>query len=126
MEEKIQYSSILQDFAKPLLYANDTNDQFVTKMKVIELIWNYCIAKEFSLPIFDKLHEAITTQNEGHPEMKQLFKQFVEIKKMNFDKFKNYIVNTELRISKDGNKTVYVESISPLHYKEIINGAIGI
>ena len=50
MKETVAYSSILQDFAEPLLFSDDTEDQFITKMKVAEVIWNYCIAKEFSCP----------------------------------------------------------------------------
>lgn len=124
MAEKVMYSNILQEFAKPLLYADDTNDVFITKMKVAELIWNYCIAKEFGMPVFDILHQAITKQNENNPEMKQVFNLFVKMKKEDFYQYKNFIVTVELRIKKEGDKTVYVESIHPNHFNNISNGAI--
>ena len=63
-------------------------------------------------------------QNENYPEMKPVFDMFVEIKKEDFNQYKNYIVTVELRISKSGDKTVYVESIHPKHFNKILNGTI--
>lgn len=126
MKEKVIYLGVLQDFAYPLLDAADTNELFITKMKVAEVIWNYCIAKEFALPVFDMLHHAISIQNENNPEMKQVFNQFVAMKKAEFNQFKNFIVKLEVRTGKAGNKTVYVESIHPKHFNKIYNGAVRI
>lgn len=126
MIQKVQYSSVLQDFATPLLNADDTTDQFITKLKIAELIWNYCIAKEFELPVFKILQKAITTQNENYPVMEQLFNQFVEMKEIDFYQYKNYIVNVEVRTGKLGNKTVYVNQFTRHILMKFIKAYLGL
>lgn len=120
MPEKVLYSSILQDFARPLLNEKDTDEIFMKKMKVVEVIWNYCIAKEFNSPVFDELDKIITRQNQIHPSMKLVFDEFVNFKKTNFKKYKNFIHKVEYRINSKGVKTLYVESVHPLYLKKQI------
>ena len=117
MPEKVLYSSILQDFARPLLNAKDTDEIFMNKIKVVEIIWNYCIAKEFKLPVFEELHKEITEQNKNYPDMKLVFDSFVEFKKNEFDKYKHFIHKVELRINPKGDKSLYVESVEPKNLK---------
>lgn len=117
MSEKILYSSILQDFARPLLNEKDTDEIFIKKMKIAELIWNYCIAKEFKLPVFDELDKIITRQNQVHHSIKQVFDEFIKYKKTDFKKYKNFIHKIEYRINSKGVKTLYVESVHPMNLK---------
>ncbi len=118
-EENIFYSSVLQDFAHPILNAKDSLEMYTTKLKIAEMIWNYCIAKEFKLPVFDILHAAITHQNKSCPEMIPAFNQFVEMKNEEYNEFKRYFVKVEVRTSKDGANTVYAETIHPLNFNKI-------
>ncbi len=117
MAEKILYSSILQDFARPLLNEKDTDEIFMKKIKIAEVIWNYCIAKEFKLSVFAELDKIITRQNQRHPSMKQVFDEFIKYKKTDFKKYKNFIHKIEYRINSNGNKTLYVESVHPMNLK---------
>ncbi|MEJ7611530.1 MAG: hypothetical protein WKF88_10175 [Ferruginibacter sp.] len=113
MNQPTVYSSILQDFAYPLLDAKDTDDIFMEKFKFTETVWNYCIAKEFRLPVFVQMQKTIKMQNKKHKNMKVMFDDFVERKETDFYQYKNFILNTELRIKADGSKTIYVESVKP-------------
>lgn len=117
MKEAIKYSSILQDFSRPLLNEKDSDEMFLKKMKVAEVIWNYCIAKEFNLSVFVELDKIITEQNQIHPSMKQVFDEFVKYKKTDFDGYKHFIHKVEYRINSKGIKTLYIESIHPKHLK---------
>ena len=120
MPENILYSDILQGFARPLLNEKDTDEIFMKKMKIAEVIWNYYIAKEFNLSVFDELDNIITTQNQIHPSLKLVFDEFVKYKKTDFKKYKNFILKVEYRINSKGIKTLYVESVHPLNLKKQI------
>jgi hypothetical protein len=119
MNNDIKYSSLLQDFAQPLINGDETPDAVLQKLKVAELIWNHCVARENQLPIFDLLDKAINESNKRHPEMKIVCSILQELKKAEFNEYNNFIVKTEYRIKPDGSKTIYVESISPEMAKEI-------
>lgn len=106
-----------------MLGADDTDKIFMKKIKVAEIIWNYCIAREFQLPVFDELHSIITEENESDPEMKIVFDAFVEIKTTYFDEYKNFIHKVELRKNSKGIKTLNVESVEPENLKNILNMA---
>lgn len=121
MKKPVPYSTILQDFARPLLNEKDTDEIFMKKMKIIEVIWNYCIAKEFKLPVFSELDKIIKSQNQLHPSMKQVFDEFVKYKKTDFKEYKNFIVGVELRMNSKGLKTLYVESVHPQNIKKQSN-----
>ena len=69
MAQKILYSTILQHFARPLLNSKDTDEDFMAKMKIIEIIWNYSIAKQFRMPVFKELDKIITEQQKKHSEV---------------------------------------------------------
>ena len=117
MAEKAIYSTILQDFARPLLNSKDTDEEFMRKMKVIEIIWNYSIAKKFRMPVFKELASVITEQHKKHIEMKAVFDMFLELKRTEYDQYDNYIIKMELREISDGVKTFYVESVDTLQNK---------
>lgn len=118
-EQKIKYSEVLQDYAAPLLDKNDSANVFLERLKVAELIWNYCIAKEFKLPCLNILQNAIDSSNSEYPEMLDVFHLMTEIKERDFKQYKNFIINTEYRIKPDGSKTIYVESAEPEALKNI-------
>lgn len=113
MKKPAKYSTVLQDFIRPLLNEKDNDEIFFKKFKIAEVIWNYCIAKEFHLPVFAELEKIITEQNKKHKEMKLVFDSFVESKKANFHQYKNFITKIEYRINADGAKSIYVESVDP-------------
>ncbi len=113
MKETVKYSSILQDFIHPLLNEKDSDDMFLKKFKIAEVIWNYCIAKEFNLPVFAELDKIIYQQNENHKEMKMVFEDFVESKETVFKQYKNFITKIEYRTNTAGAKSLYVESVEP-------------
>lgn len=117
MAEKALYSSILQDFARPLLNSKDTDDEFMRKMKVIEIIWNYSIAKKFGMPVFKELDKIITEQHKKQIEMKAVFDMFLVLKRSEYAQYNNYIIKVELRKNGDGIRTLYVESADPLQIK---------
>jgi hypothetical protein len=117
MPEKVLYSNILQDFARPLLNSKDTDEEFMRKMKVIEIIWNYSVAKKFSMPVFKELDKIITEQLRKHITMKAVFDMFLELKNAEYDQYNNYILKMELRENSDGLKTFYVESADVLQNK---------
>ena len=119
MSGKVLYSTILQHFADPILDADDTDEIFMKKIKVAEIIWNYCIAREFQLPVFDELHNIIT--DESDLEAKILFDTFIKIKTTYFDEYKKYIGDVELRKNSQGIKTLHVTSIEPEDLKTILN-----
>jgi hypothetical protein len=119
MNNDIKYSSLLQDFAQPLINGDETPDVVLQKLKVAELIWNHCVAKENQLPIFELLDKAINDSNDRHPEMKIVCSILRELKNAEFNEYNNYIVKTEYRIKPDGSKTIYVESIPPEIAREI-------
>lgn len=119
MKETVKYSTILQDFICPLLNANDSDEMLFKKFKLAEIIWNYCIAKEFNLHVFDELKDILSQQNEREKEMKMVFAAFVEIKETEFKKYKNFITKIEYRTSAAGAKSLYVESVDPAAFKKI-------
>jgi hypothetical protein len=83
MEEKAIYSSILQDFAHPLLSSDDSDELFMSKMKFIEIIWNYSIAIKFKLPLYKALEKTINEICRVDLESRLLLNRFLDIKKMN-------------------------------------------
>jgi archaellum biogenesis ATPase FlaH len=117
MTEKAVYSSILQDFASPLLSSEDTDEEFMKKMEIIEIIWNYSIAKKFRLLFFKDLEKLINQERERDIEMKAVLDMFMKVKEMEYGQYNNYITKMELRKKSDGNKTLYVESVDPLQIK---------
>lgn len=117
MPEIALYSDILQNFARPLLSSKDTDKEFMSKMKVIEVIWNYSIAKKFRMPVYKELDKIITAQLKQQLEMKAVFDTFLQLKKSEYGQYNNYIIKVELRKSSDGIKTLYVESADPKHIK---------
>jgi HSP90 family molecular chaperone len=116
--QKISYSSIIQDFIEPLLPPEDTDEQFLMRMKIAEIIWNYCIAIEFKLPQYEKVVKEMNALNNQIPEMKPLVHLLTERKKNEFYKYKNFITKLEVRTKADGLKTVYVESVEPKYLKK--------
>ena len=119
MNNDIKYSSLLQDFAQPLINGDETPDAVLQKLKVAELIWNHCVARENQLPIFDMMDKAINDSNKRYPEMKIVCSMLQELKESEFSEYNNTIVKTEYRIKPDGSKTIYVESMTPEIAKEI-------
>ncbi|WP_153797568.1 hypothetical protein [Foetidibacter luteolus] len=117
MAEDVLYSSILQDFARPLLHEADTDEMFKEKMKLAEVIWNYCIAREFKLPHFDEINKVLGSEGQKHPETKQIFDQLAAFKEANFKRYKNFILKVEHRVKSGGEKTLYVESAHPNHLR---------
>ena len=117
MAEKVLYSTVLQNFARPLLNSKDTDEEFMRKMKVIEIIWNYSIAKKFRLPVFKELEKIITEQHRNHIGMKAVFDRFLELKNAEYDQYNNFIIKMDLRQNSDGVKIFYVESANPLQNK---------
>lgn len=111
MSKKVLYSNILQQFARPLLNPKDTDSDFMSKMKVIEMIWNFSIAKKYKMPLFDELERIITAQNKKFKEMEAVFDMFLELKETEYDQYNNYITNIELRKNEVGVKIFYVESV---------------
>jgi hypothetical protein len=116
--DTVRYSSIIQDFIRPLLNQQDNDELFFKKIKIAEVIWNYCIAKEFNLSVFAELDKHIAEQNKKHKEMKCIFDAFVESKNTDFKCYKNFITKVEYRINANGNKSLYVESIDPEFFKK--------
>lgn len=117
MTEKAVYSSILQDFARPLLSSEDTDEEFMKKMKIIEIIWNYSIAKKFRLSFFKELDELINQEKRRDIQMKVVLNMFMKVKEIEYGQYNNYITKMELRKKSDGSKTLYVEYADPLQIK---------
>jgi hypothetical protein len=117
MKQADIYSEIIQNFIRPLLNSKDNDEVLLQKFKLGEIIWNYCIAKEFQLPVFDELDRIVTEQNQKNTEMKAVFDEFVKYKRTDFNHYKNFIIKLEYRL-KAGGKTLYVESVHPLHLKK--------
>jgi hypothetical protein len=108
----------LQDFAAPLLNGNENTEEFLAKPKVAERAWNYCISEEFDLTIFPELKKAVDQSKKQHPDMEIVFHLMKELKKNDFDEYKNFIVKAESRIKPDGSQTLYVESLTPKRLKQ--------
>ena len=108
-----KYSSVLQDFAAPLLAGNENREELVSKFKIAELVWNHSIAEEFNLPVFALLDIAIQESNKKYPGMKDIFLLLKEIKALDFKAYKNFIVKTEYRIKPNGSASIFVETIEP-------------
>jgi len=112
------YSSILLDFAAPLLHKNDTKEILQLKLNFAEIVWNYCIAKELKLTVLSFSIEK--TLNMETKKNKQ-FHKFVSVlkanKKTHFYKYKNYLVNTEVKQKPDGSLSVVARFVEP---KQII------
>lgn len=111
MPGKVLYSTLLQDFARALLNSKDTDEIFMRKMKIIEIIWNYSIAKKYKMPVFEELNRIIAAQNKTSPATKEVFNMFLKLKKREYNQYNNYILKTELRKNQEGIKTLYVESV---------------
>lgn len=118
MKETVKYSTVLQDFIYPLLNADDSDEMLSKKFKLAEIIWNYCIAKEFNLPVFAELENILSQENEKDNEMKMVFAAFVEIKETDFREYKNFITKIEYRTNAAGAKSLYVESVDPAAFQK--------
>lgn len=55
------YSDILQDFASPLLDGRDNNEKLLVKLQTAQLVWNYCISKEFALASLSVFEDLMTS-----------------------------------------------------------------
>ncbi|MEO6831658.1 MAG: hypothetical protein ABI378_05045 [Chitinophagaceae bacterium] len=113
MAKPVKYSSILQDFIEPLLEEDDSNEILLRKFKFAEIVWNYCIAKEFKLPALSELDKCLFELDKEDKEMLTLFREFVRRKETNFKKYKNFITKIEFRTNPGEACRVYVESIDP-------------
>ena len=89
MSKKVLYSNILQNFAHPLLNSKDTDEIFMRKMKMIEIIWNYSIAKKYQMPVFHELNRIITAQIKLSHAMKEVFDMFLELKNSEYNQYDN-------------------------------------
>lgn len=119
MSKTHKYSSILQDFAKPLLNGNESLKDFAHKIKYAELIWNYCIVEELQLKkLLEEMDSVFKESDAQHPEMHEVFLLLRSIKTRHFKKYKNFISKTEIRQKPAGSTSVYVEFIEPKYLKE--------
>ncbi len=116
MTDKAIYSTILQLFAHPLLKKNDTDEVFLKKVKFVEIIWNYCIAKEFNLPVYPALNKIYEQQTKKEKKLKRIFDALIKTKMGEFDQYKNFINKVELRTNVTGDTILYVESIKPENF----------
>ena len=119
MTQGVKYSSVLQDFAAPLFAGNENREELMAKFKVAELVWNHAIAKEFELPIFTVLDQAIQESNKHHPDMEAVFSFLKASKKSDFKVYKNFIVTVEYRLKPDGSASLLVESVEPDKVKNL-------
>lgn len=119
MAKTDKYSSILQDFARPLLNGNECLKDFTDKIKYAELIWNYCIVEELQLKKLPEEMDSVFKESDAeHPEMRETFLLLRSTKSRHFKKYKNFILKTEIRQTPDGSLSVYVEFIEPQYLKE--------
>jgi hypothetical protein len=121
MSKKDIYSQILLEFATPLLRESDTLDIYYQKLKVAEVIWNYCIVKEFNLPSIKLFEETIENLRKSDPIMDELIDIFIDIKNEEFFQYKNFIAKNEIKTHDDGHHSIIVQSCAPEDYTKVFN-----
>lgn len=112
-DKAADYPAILLEFASPFVDENDLDELFMTKIKIVELIWNYCIAKEFNLNILESISDAIVEANKRNAEMEFVATHLIKMKEEGYEPYKHYIKKTELMIDKNGEKFLSVEALHP-------------
>ena len=112
-DKAADYPAILLEFASPFVDENDPNELFMTKIKIVELIWNYCIAKEFNLSVFDSINDAIEAANKRNAEMEFIANILIKMKEEGYEPYKHYIKKTELIINENGEKYIRVDALHP-------------
>ncbi len=112
------YSSILLDFAAPLLHKNDSKKILQFKLSFAEMVWNDCIAEELKLTLLSlSIKNAINVETKKNKQFQKFVSVLKANKKTHFYKYKNYLVNTEVKQKPDGSLSVVAQFVEP---KQII------
>ena len=93
----------------------------LSKIKVAEVIWNYCIVKEFNLPSIKLFEETIENLRKSDPIMDELIDKFIDIKNEKFFQYKNFIAKNEIKTHDDGHHSIIVKSCAPEDYTKVFN-----
>lgn len=111
MKQKfITYSSVLQDFIKPIVTENETEETYLEKAIAGMLAWNYSLSEKYHLPGYLKMKKSIQDLRIQFPESKSILDLLIKRKAKHFSKYDHYIFKVEVRTKEDGSKTIYVES----------------
>jgi len=120
MMNKIKaYSDILQDFANPLLDGSESNDTLLLKLKTAQLVWNYCIAKEFGLASLLIFEEIMDSSRKEDPEIMLIFLMLINRKEQLFHQYKNFILDVRIVQKPDKSYSVQADFIKHENFKEI-------
>lgn len=113
------YSDILQDFANPLLDDRDSNEIFLIKLKASQLVWNYCISKEFALASLSVFEDIMNSSRKTNPEIKQIFLMLINRKKQFFQQYKNFITDVRIMQKPDKSYSIQTDFIKQKDFKEV-------
>jgi len=108
------YSSIIQNFAMPLLEGSDSKEVLQEKFSFAEMVWNYCIADEYKLTMLClSIEHAIITETQKNKPFHSFLVFLKASKNTHFSQYKNYLVKTEVRQKSDGSLSVVSNFIEP-------------
>ena len=113
------YSDILQDFANPLLNGGDNNEQLLVKLKMAQLVWNYCISKEFALASLSVLENLIDSSRKEDPEITILLLSLINRKEQFFEEYKNFITDVQIVQKPDKTYSIRTNFIKQKDFKDI-------
>lgn len=120
MMKKIRaYSDILQDFANPLLDGRDNNEIFLVKLKTAQLVWNYCISKEFALASLSVFEDIMNSSRKEDPEIKVIFLMLINRKEQLFQQYKNFITDVRIVQKPDKSYSIQTDFIKQKNFNEV-------
>lgn len=118
MNNQVKYSLILQEFIRPLLNDADSDEVFLQKVAFGKVAWNYCIAKEFQLPVFPELNKIVVAECKKQSETSLVFDFLIKRKNSDFNRYKNFIYKTEFNKNNGNEEMLFVASIEPTQLKK--------
>jgi hypothetical protein len=106
----ISYSSLLIDFIAPLITGQEDEHEFLEKVKLGQIAWNFSVSDNNHLP-YDDIHKTILLSlTERNSNLKDILNKLVARKELKYSQHNQFIFKVELRRKKTGEKTLYVES----------------
>lgn len=110
-EETISYSKLLIDFIDPLITGQEDEQQFLDKLKLGKLAWNYSVSDLNDLPL-DNIHKDIFLKlTQSNSALKEILNKLVLRKSMKYSQHNQFIFEVGIRKNKFGQKVFFAESI---------------
>lgn len=107
----IAVSQVLLDFIQPLLKNEDNSQAILSKAKLGQIVWNFCVSDANNLPLDDQMKSILKNQLADSPEINEVVNKLTIRKQTLFDRYNDFIISVDLNKKNDGSIALKVISI---------------